>query len=69
MKTYEELVNDVKTLEQAMALLGECSSAEITCCFEDNIMYLDIHGVDVNGNSLNIAIHGNAAATATIIEE
>lgn len=68
MSTYSKQVNDVKTLDQAMELLGESSTCEITCCFEGNIMYMDVHGNDNDGNGLNIAIAGSVPAEAVITE-
>lgn len=48
--------------------LGECHTAELTYCYDDDILYMDIHGNDDEGMGFNIAIKGSVEAEATRTE-
>ncbi len=59
-------INTIKHIFNAD--LGECHTAELTYCYEGNVLYMDIHGNDDDGMGFNIAIDGAVEAVATITE-
>ena len=50
-------------LSEAMALLNECEQADITCCFEGNMLTIDI-----DGTNIAIDISGDADVLLTYCE-